>query len=275
MKSEVLQKQKRAMTGLHNRYAKSEFLASDPIEIPARYHDKSDIEIAAYLSAMFAYGNVRAIRGFLFSLLDELGASPHRQLIQGKIHTSLYYRFQNAKDVTILLNGVGEMLRQKGSLEGFFGEPGMPLRDRIAAFQISLLKFLDAPVSRGLKHLIGDPAASSAQKRYCMFLRWMVRTEFPDFGIYKSFLRTELIVPLDLHVARMARNLGWTRKEAPSWGNAQMITAALRDIHPDDPLRVDFPLTRPGILGHCKSRFLPTCEACEVRTCCRIYARHS
>lgn len=273
--SDIAKRQRIALVDLHTKYARASFLESDPIEIVTRFQARQDIEVVGFLSSMFAYGNVKAIRGFLFSLLSELGKEPAKRLLQGKIHSQRYYRFQTAADITALLEAIGKMMRAKGSLEPYFGQAEMAMRERIAAFQKSLADLTGQPLTRGLRHLIGDPRAKSAQKRYCMFLRWMVRDQFPDFGLYRTFSSSELVVPLDLHVARMARNLGWSRKTSSSWANAVTITASLRAINPDDPLRVDFPLTRPGILGLCKSRFLPGCTTCEVRGCCRIYARHA
>ncbi|MBL8022421.1 MAG: TIGR02757 family protein [Leptospirales bacterium] len=272
---DIAKRQRIALVDLHTKYARAIFLESDPIGIVSRFQAREDIEVVGFLSAMFAYGNVKAIRGFLLSLLSELGREPAGRLIRGKINSQGYYRFQTAADIKALLNAIGKMMRTKGSLEPYFGHTGMPMRERIAAFQESLTHLVAQPLTRGLRHLIGDPRAKSAQKRYCMFLRWMVRDQFPDFGLYQTFAASDLVVPLDLHVARMARNLGWSKKTSSSWANAETITASLRAIHPDDPLRVDFPLTRPGILGLCKSRFLPGCTTCEVRSCCRIYARHA
>ncbi|MCE9598465.1 MAG: TIGR02757 family protein [Spirochaetia bacterium] len=275
MNAETIQRQRSALAKLRDAYSDAQFLKSDPIEIPAGFSDPGDVEIAAFLSAMFAYGNVTSIRSFLHALLAELGPGPRNRLIKGRLKTELYYRFQTATDISSLLNGLGKLIKTGGGLESHFGQQGMQLRDRIAHFQLALASSIGRPLSRGLTHLIGDPTAKSAQKRYCMYLRWMVRSEFPDFGLYRSFSPRDLIVPLDLHVARMAKNLGWSSKDGSTWANAETITRSLRILNPPDPLQVDFPLTRPGILGLCKSRYLPTCESCEVRTCCQIYSRHA
>ena len=106
-----------------------------------------------------------------------------------------------------------------------------------------------------------------------MFLRWMTRTTFPDFGLYKTFHPRDLIVPLDVHMARMAQNLNWTTAAGAGWKNAVEITGSLATIEPEDPLRFDFVITRPGILGVCRSILKPACDHCPVRRPCKVYGQ--
>jgi len=257
---------------LETEFSRHEFLASDPVELPHAYLLESDREFVGFLAAIFAYGNVKAIRGFLRALLGQLSPNPSRAVRDGISVHGLYYRFQNESDIGDFISAIGKLMNRFGGLELAFGADTQSLLNRIRIFQENLYQHLSS-VTRGLRHLIGEPGSQSAHKRYCMFLRWMTRSGFPDFALYRTFRPENLIVPLDVHLARMARNLGWTESESSTWKNAERITDSLREIEPSDPLRFDFALTRPGILRLCKSRLLPHCDHCSVRKCCRIYAK--
>ncbi len=260
-------------------YASSAFLNTDPVQFLHRVESPEDREVTGLISALFSYGNVKAIVGFLEELFRRLGPSPARSLASGKISVrGLYYRFQSTRDLDRILGRLSELAAEgfrqpAGTLfEHLFADPEETgnLRARIAHFQKHFAEGMR--MSRGILHWIGSPQSVSAQKRMCMFLRWMSRTRFPDAGIYR-IPPARLIVPLDVHMARMAHNLGWTKSRNAAWKDAEAVTAALRRIDPEDPLRFDFVLTRPGILGQCRSVFAPACERCAVRTACRIYAQ--
>lgn len=105
-----------------------------------------------------------------------------------------------------------------------------------------------------------------------MFLRWMVRRGFPDFGIYTSIQPWELLFPLDIHIQRIANVLGISSRKTPDWKKAEEITEFFAKVHPADPVRADFSLSRLGILRECKTKYVKTlCEVCEIRSICGIY----
>jgi uncharacterized protein (TIGR02757 family) len=275
---------KRVLLSLEKACSKPEFLATDPVEIPQRYAAKEDREYSSLVSALFAYGNVKSMRAFLRRILPlpAAGAEPvparaSRTPAAGQSRTSQggkpgepYYRFQTAADVVAALRAIQSVRDENGSFEVYFREM-KDLFSGVSKLQRDLLRACPRP-TRGLVHLFGDPEARSARKRYCMFLRWMVRRGFPDFGLYDSVNPSQLVVPLDTHMIHMADNLSILKIRSPSFQAALALTDAFRRIDHQDPLRFDFALTRPGITGICRSRFLPTCRSCSLRTACRIYA---
>lgn len=253
------------LLALEKTYSKPEYLGTDPVELPLRYATREERELKGLLCALFAYGNVKSMRAFLESLFQTEAAAAK----PGKKASSLpYYRFQTGSDVAAAIHAVQTVHEREGTFEGYFQKDN--LREGISSLQRDLLKACRHK-TRGLVHLFGDPEAASARKRFCMFLRWMVREGFPDFGLYRSVPASRLVVPLDTHMIHMADNLGLVKISSPSFKAAEALTEVFRRIDPGDPLRFDFALTRPGIAGICRSRFLPSCESCAVKSICRIY----
>jgi len=125
------------------------------------------------------------------------------------------------------------------------------------------------PDSHGLRFMLPDPLSGSACKRWRLFLRWMVRTGWPDLGLWKHYPAAELVIPLDTHVARISTYLGFTTRRTPDGRMAREITDFLRRMDPDDPLRFDFALAHLGILGDCpESPRAETCVLCPMSQAC-------
>ena len=121
----------------------------------------------------------------------------------------------------------------------------------------------------GISYLIPSPAGGSACKRLAMYFRWMVRgPDKVDFGLWKFIGTSRLVIPVDRHIARMGKLLGLTSRATPDWKMALDITAALRTLDPDDPIRYDFALVRPGILRECTTRARGDCRSCLLRDIC-------
>jgi uncharacterized protein (TIGR02757 family) len=105
-----------------------------------------------------------------------------------------------------------------------------------------------------------------------MFLRWMVRDSFPDFGIYKTISKPELLYPTDVHIVRLSRILGFSNRRTVDFQLAKNISDHFQIINPEDPLLYDFSLSRLGILKICKTKYVPEiCEKCELKKICNIY----
>ncbi len=125
---------------------------------------------------------------------------------------------------------------------------------------------------RGLEHLVPSKQGAGAAKRLNLFLRWVVRgPDEVDLGIWKRVPASALVIPLDTHVMRMAHNLGLTKRNDVSWRTAEEVTASLRLLDPDDPVRFDFPLCHWGMSGACPAEPKPqNCEACALLSSCRV-----
>jgi uncharacterized protein (TIGR02757 family) len=155
-----------------------------------------------------------------------------------------------------------------------------PLREALARFAAELreappaLELLADRGGRGLRHLCPDPRAGGAAKRWNLYLRWMVRgPDGVDLGLWREVPTAVLVVPLDTHVARVARRLGLTRRRDLSWRTAEEVTGGLRIADPGDPVRFDFALCHLGMCGHCPPRRDPErCAICVLADGCEAGA---
>ncbi|WP_245919982.1 TIGR02757 family protein [Melittangium boletus] len=251
-------------------------IAFDPLEFPHRYRDPRDIEVSALLAAALAYGRADLFRPKVDALLQRMGASPAafvreldvegaRALLQGFV-----YRFNVGTDVAVLLLGMGRALREHGSLEALFVQ-GLDARGSwhgaLAAFTAALRDVPMAPLrkalgpERGLQHLLPSPLGAGAAKRLNLFLRWMVRgPDGVDLGIWKRVRPSALLIPLDTHIGRISKHLGLTRRNDLSWRTAEEVTASLRALDAEDPVRFDFALCHYGMSGVCPTK--PVVEHC-------------
>jgi uncharacterized protein (TIGR02757 family) len=251
------------------RHYDRRFLESDPVGIVRTFDDAGDREIVGLVAAGLAYGRVASIRGSLERLLIRLGPRPSRFVtsfdpakdasrLDGFVH-----RFTRGRDVALLLHLVRQARERAGSLESFFieGDPDPasptlgPALDSFGArlFALDARPFVtQGPVPRGdgARWLLPVPGAGSACKRSCLFLRWMVRRDDGvDCGVWSRVSPSRLVLPLDTHLVRVVRALGWTRRKSPGWRMALEATSRLRALDAHDPIRFDFALSRLGILG--------------------------
>jgi uncharacterized protein (TIGR02757 family) len=265
-------------------------LAADPVELPRRYRAPDDQEVAGLLAAALAYGRADLFKPVLVRLLDQLGPSPAAAVATFARRPDpaalgwFRYRFNRPADLAALLAAIGTMRREHGSLgarfAALFQEGGggpAALRPALAAFAEELRTappvagLLRGRGPRGLRHLLPDAAGPGAAKRWNLYLRWMVRgPDAVDLGAWRGVPRAALLVPLDTHVLRVSRCLGLTGRADASWRTAEEITASLRRVDPEDPVRFDFALCHLGMSGVCPARLRQSdCAACPLRDVCR------
>jgi uncharacterized protein (TIGR02757 family) len=262
----------------------------DPVEFPHRYMDPRDVEVSALLAAALAYGRADLFRPKVDALLQKMGPSPAafvRALdVAGAkaLLTGFVYRFNVGTDLAVLLMGMGRALREHGSLEALFVRgfrTAGTLHGALAAFTAALR---DVPLDalreamgpeRGLHHLLPSPLGPGAAKRLNLYLRWMVRgPDAVDFGIWKGVPPSALLVPLDTHIGRMALHLGLTRRTDLTWRTAEEVTASLRALDPQDPVRYDFALCHYGMSGACPAKPVPAhCARCSLLSSCKVGPR--
>jgi uncharacterized protein (TIGR02757 family) len=267
------------LEALYKKYTKPEYLVTDPIQFAYRYKRKEDIEIVAFISALFSYGNVPSITKHLENLFQLFTNNPSDFFQKPKgleqIKTKIpYYRFQTQKDIFEFLCILKLLWKENNTLEQFFlsNEKG---NHRILTFQNTFWKFykniFHTKPDRGLEFLIGKPNLLSTNKRYWMFLRWMVRSEFPDLGIYKQIEPKDLYYPLDVHIQKMSKILNTDSRKTNDFKKVEQITQSFEKLYPQDPVKYDFPLSRLGILKKCKGHFAKEiCSVCEIRAICKI-----
>ena len=248
------------LEGLAGRFDRR-FLDTDPLGLVRRFDEPEDREVAGLLAAGLAYGRVASIRASLERLFGILGPRPGRFVAafdpKRDSHrlSSFVHRFHTGSDVAVLLTLVREARARAGSLEAFFtasdpdprSETIAPALDR---FGERLFALAPTPPSDRVRFFLPLPSGGSVCKRSCLFLRWMVRPDDGvDCGVWRGVSPSRLVLPLDTHLIRVVRALGWTRRASPGWPMALEATARLRRIDPDDPVRFDFALSRVGILG--------------------------
>lgn len=243
------------LEALYVRYNRRKYVHPDPLECIYAYERVRDREIAAFVAAALAYGNVRQILKSVNTVLEKMGPSPRGYLEQSG-HADLYFdfsgfvhRFATGEHMAAMLSGIKEVVGKYGSLQDAFEEGDS---DSDATYVPSLSVFAEkirAYSPRDPGHLIPYPQKGSACKRLWLFLRWMVRCDEVDPGGWEKMSRSKLVVPLDTHMYRACCGLGFTQRRQADMKTALEITAGFARLVPEDPVRYDFVLTRPGIRG--------------------------
>jgi uncharacterized protein (TIGR02757 family) len=264
---------------------------SDPIEHVRPYADPADREVAGFLAAGLAYGRVASIRASLDAVFAAIGPSPARFVrrfdpirdagrLDGFVH-----RWTRGRDVAGVLWILRHMIESSGSIEGFFAAGDDPSAEdvgpglesfcaRARAVDLSPV-YGDVPPTPGAHGFFALPSAGSACKRLNLYLRWMVRRDAVDLGVWTRVMPARLIVPLDVHVIRVGRCLGLTRRVSPGWRMAAEITRSLRALDPVDPVRYDFALCHVGMLNLCGYGRQEGDQACPLRGVCHPRGRAS
>jgi uncharacterized protein (TIGR02757 family) len=232
-------------------------LRRDPLAIVKRYAAVEDRELAALVCSTLAFGSVDLIMRACEAALGPLGASPASALAmmgEGELADTwagFQYRFCFPEDMISLMRAAKRARADHGSLEELFirGDPGGgEVVAALGAF-VRSLKDLARERGRALReNLLPDPARGSACKRLFLFLRWLSREDGVDPGGWPRVDRSRLVVPLDLHMLRVcSERLGFISSPAATLRNALRATEGFRLYAPEDPVKYDFALTRPGI----------------------------
>jgi uncharacterized protein (TIGR02757 family) len=250
---------KRFLDELVLQYNTPDFIPADPVSFPHRFRtDPDNCELVAFLAALLAYGRRSQILQTLDGVLARLGDNP-RDYVEHfsakaakKDFADFVYRFNRGDDLVWLFGRLQALYGDFGSLEAAFAKAYSQTPD----LQSALTGFMDALMGEkpppllcreGLKFLLPHPKNNGACKRLHLFLRWMVRQDAVDFGLWKALPASALLIPLDTHVARVARQLQLTRRASNDWKTAEEITAVFRTFCPEDPVKYDFALFGAGI----------------------------
>lgn len=242
------------------RYNQPAFIPGDPISIPHLFTRRQDIEIAALFAAVLAWGNRTTIINKSRELLQRMDMAPYEFCLNHheadlKKLLNFKHRTFNDTDLLYFIAFLHQHYHQHNSLEtaflpakNAFPEMKHPAEKRLTHFHRYFFSLEDAP-ERTRKH-IATPERGSACKRLNMFLRWMVRKDQAgvDFGLWQQISPSELICPLDVHVARVARKLGLLKRKNNDWIAAIELTDALRKFNSTDPVQYDFALFSLGVI---------------------------
>jgi uncharacterized protein (TIGR02757 family) len=231
------------------------FIENDPISIPHRYSSHADIEISGFLAATLAWGQRPVIIKNATRLMTLMDDAPDA-FIRGftlkdlKPFNNFTHRTFNGIDCTTFLKALQQLLLEFKCLESaFFDEKSAQNGDLNVLISRFRSRFLAFPHQIRTEKHIADPMSGSAAKRLNMFLRWMVRKDSSgvDFGIWNKIKMSQLMLPLDVHSGRVARELGLLKRKQDDWKAVEEITAALRLFDPDDPVKYDFALFGMGV----------------------------
>lgn len=242
------------LDSLYLKYNRREYISPDPLECVLQYADPADREAAGLFAACIAFGSVKQILG---SLRPVFRAMPHpREDILRRSHShwerqfrGWRHRFVSDVDLLRLISGIRRALGLHGSLEKCFASALSDADETIIPALQSFVGELRAPHPGLRNYLLPSPADGSACKRLNLYLRWMVRCDAVDPGVWTSVPASKLVIPLDTHMHRVARELRLTSRRQADLKTALEITGRFRQISPEDPVRYDFALTRPGIRG--------------------------
>lgn len=190
----------------------------------------------------------------------------------------LVHRWIRGRDLAALMLILQRMLRESGSIERFFLDGDDPsaadIGPALDAFSTRALAtnvrsaYGRMPKRAGVCYFFPRPSAGSACKRLNLFLRWMVRKDVVDLGVWTGVSPSRLIVPLDTHVIRLGQCLRLTRYRSPGWKMAAEVTASLRAIDPVDPVRYDFSLCHVGMMNACGFNRAQKDSQCPLRGVC-------
>ena len=242
-----------------SQYNKPAFIPSDPIYIPHLFSRKQDIEIAGFFAAIFAWGNRTTIINKSKELLNRMDNAPHdfclnHSPLDLKGLTGFTHRTFNDTDLLYFIHFFNHHYSNNDSLETAFFKKKVisskenPVENGLNEFRRYFFSFEDVP-GRTKKH-IASPLRNSACKRLNMFLRWMVRNDKNgvDFGIWKNILPKDLVCPVDVHVARVARHFNLLERRQIDWQAAVELTGRLRTLDEKDPVKYDFALFGLGVM---------------------------
>ena len=263
-----------------------------------RYTRPDDREVVAFCAASLAFGRVASVLQSIERLMTVFahGATVRPTYVRrfdprrdAPAFKGLVHRWIRERDLVALVWVLKQMLDRSGTIEDFFLEGYDPAAGDVATALDSFseramaLDLTAAPAygrpfdplraARGVAYFFPRPSKGSACKRLNLFLRWMVRRDALDLGVWTRVSPSKLVVPLDTHVIRVGRCLQLTRYTSPGWAMARDITASLQRIDPADPIRYDFSICHLGMMNACGFSRAQGDAQCPLRGVCRPRAR--
>ena len=244
---------KELLDGAYDRYARPEFIADDPIQIPRSFSRREDAEVIGFLTATIAWGQRITIIYNAKKLVSLMDGAPHDFVMNAR-KTDLsrldhfVHRTFNGIDARHFMRGLKHLYAEHGGIESAFLDDGKlgEMGKAIARFKSRFFE----PVhhARTRKH-VADPSKGSNAKRINMYLRWMVRPDDRgvDLGLWKRIPTSVLHVPLDVHTGRVARELGLLKRAQDDWKSVVELTGQLREFDPLDPVKYDIALFGIGV----------------------------
>jgi len=260
-------------------------VVTDPIWIVHRYDRSDDREVVAFIAAALAFGRVQSVLNSIDGMLQVMGPSPaafvrtFEPARDRRRFDHLVHRWTKGADMAALVWVMHQMIREGGSIEGFFAA-GLPadavdVGEGLQSFSTRALALDQKAVygrarpKPGVAYFFSRPSSGGACKRLNLFLRWMVRRDQVDLGVWTRVRAGQLIVPLDTHVIRVGQCLRLTKLKSPGWRMAADITTSLRALDPVDPVKFDFSICHLGMMNACGFGKQQGDSQCPLKGCCR------
>ena len=231
-----------------------DFIANDPVQFPRRYSEKNDIEIVAFLTATIAWGKRSMILNSANKMLNIMGKSPYdfimsegfKDLDPDKcVHRTFFNR-----DFAYYCKGLKHIYSEYQSLEDIFTlNENHDVWRGIQNFRDKIQEVNDGITSVHISNPCCDnPKKGSACKRLHLALKWLVRDDgIVDLGVWKKLRPSDLMIPLDVHVGRISRELGLLQRKSNDRTTVEELTSKLRELDPNDPVKYDFALFGYGV----------------------------
>ncbi len=260
-------------------------VVTDPVWIVHRYERADDREAVAFIAAALAFGRVQSVLNSIDGMLQVMGPSPaafvraFEPARDRRVFGHLVHRWTKGIDMAALVWVMHQMTRESGSIEGFFAA-GLPadaidVGEALQSFSTRALALDQKAVygrskpKPGVAYFFSRPSSGGACKRLNLFLRWMVRHDQVDLGVWTRVRPGQLVVPLDTHVIRVGQCLRLTKLRSPGWRMAADITKSLRGLDPIDPIKFDFSICHLGMMNACGFGKKQGDSQCPLRGCCR------
>lgn len=242
------------LDSLVKAYENVDFIKDDPIQFPHRFKNKFDIEIAGFLAAMFAYGKREVFIAKLNILFEKMGNSPYEFILKfdenNHILDDFDYRFSVGVDLVQIVLILKELYKNGESLESLFSygwSVSNSVKDMLQVVIDYFYSRVKLPVTKGFYHLLPNPSKGSACKRLNMFLRWMIRGGCVDLAIWNFMPKSELLIPLDVHVANVSRKIGILKRKQNDFISVLEIMKELKSFDSNDPVKYDFAMFGYGV----------------------------
>ena len=237
---------------LVEKYETKDFIKDDTIQFPHRFENKKDIEIAGFISSILAYGSRKVFIKKLEDLFEIAENEPLNFILnfEPKMLGDFNYRFGKVEDFSEIFRILRQLYKTDGGLEELF-KYGYCECDILKMFQVVSDYFYSRVNSniagQGFSFMIPNPKNGGAMKRMSMFLRWMVRDGNVDLGVWNFVPKSELVIPLDVHVARVSREMGLLKRNSNDFKAVMELMSNLRRFDSEDPAKYDFAMFGYGV----------------------------
>lgn len=251
---------------LYSRYNRPELIHPDPLEFVYRYKSAEDREIAGLVAAVLAYGNVKQIIRSVDNALSRMGKSP-RDFVEntakgdfGRYFEGFKHRFTDGAEISSMMAGLKDLIDKYGSIRNSFAVYISPEDETYIPALGGWTTEISNAFESGNSYLLPSPSRGSACKRSNLYLKWMIRKDDVDPGVWVGLSPGKLLVPIDLHMHRICGKIGLTQRKGADLRTALEITSGFRVFAPEDPAKYDFAITRLGIRDDCDpTEFIESC----------------